>query len=88
MSLVLLLFPFSLFVSRGLTELQVDFKNQYLASGEPHPVTKLSLDKVLKLVKDAFASATERHIEVGDGLEIYIVDSNGVRVERSELKKD
>ena len=66
----------------------MDFKNQYLASGEPHPVTKLSLDKVLKLVKDAFASATERHIEVGDGLEIYIVDSNGVRVERSELKKD
>jgi len=43
---------------------------------------------VVKLVNDAFASATERHIEVGDGFEIYIVDRNGVRVERSELKKD
>jgi 20S proteasome subunit beta 6 len=51
-------------------------------------VTKLPLNQVIKLVKDAFASATERHIEVGDGLEIYIVDSDGVRVERSELKKD
>lgn len=70
------------------TDGKVDFKNQYLPNGEPHPVTKLPLDRVLKLVKDAFASATERHIEVGDGLEIYIVDSNGVRVERSELKKD
>lgn len=49
---------------------------------------KLSLEKVVKLVKDTFAAATERHIEVGDGLEIYIVDRNGVRVERSELKKD
>jgi len=67
---------------------QVNFKNQYLPNGEPHPITKLPLDKVIKLVKDAFASATERHIEVGDGLEIYIVDRNGVRVERSELKKD
>jgi len=39
-------------------------------------------------VKDAFSSATERHIEVGDGLEIYIVDRDGVRVEKVELKKD
>ena len=59
-----------------------------MPNGEPHPITKLPLEKVVKLVKDAFASATERHIEVGDGLEIYIVDRNGVRVERSELKKD
>lgn len=51
-------------------------------------MTKLPLEQVIKLVKDAFASATERHIEVGDGLEIYIVDSTGVRIERSELKKD
>jgi len=59
-----------------------------LPNGEPHPVTKLPLEKVLKLVTDAFVSATERHIEVGDGLEIYIVDRNGVRREQSELKKD
>jgi 20S proteasome subunit beta 6 len=28
---------------------------------------------VLSLVIDSFTGATERHIEVGDGLEIYIV---------------
>ena len=59
-----------------------------MATGEAHPITKLPLDTVLKIVKDAFASATERHIEVGDGLEVYVIDVNGVRVERSELKKD
>jgi len=66
----------------------VTFHNQYLANGKPHPLTQLPLERVVKLVKDAFTSATERHIEVGDGLEIYIVDRNGVRVERAELKKD
>jgi 20S proteasome subunit beta 6 len=59
-----------------------------LANGEPHPVTSLPLDRVIKIVKDAFASATERHIEVGDGLEIHIVDKNGTRVEKSPLKRD
>ena len=59
-----------------------------MASGEHRPIVKLPLEKVVKLVKDTFAAATERHIEVGDGLEIYIIDRNGVRVERSELKKD
>jgi 20S proteasome subunit beta 6 len=66
----------------------VNFKNQYKSNGEPHPITALPLERVIKLVKDAFASATERHIEVGDGLEIYIVDKFGIRIERSELKKD
>ena len=78
----------NLFLVRDNTNGQVNFKNQFLPTGEAHPVTKLPLEQVIKLVKDAFASATERHIEVGDGLEIYIVDSSGVRVERSELKKD
>jgi len=33
----------------------------------------LPLSDVLSIVIDSFTSATERHIEVGDGLEIYIV---------------
>lgn len=37
----------------------------------------LSREKVEKLVKDAFTSATERHIEVGDGLQIVTVSKNG-----------
>jgi 20S proteasome subunit beta 6 len=32
---------------------------------------------VLALVVDSFTSATERHIEVGDGLEIFIVLAKG-----------
>jgi 20S proteasome subunit beta 6 len=59
-----------------------------LPDGTPRLATKLPLQTVLKLVKDAFASATERHIEVGDGLEIHIVDRDGITVEKLELKKD
>jgi 20S proteasome subunit beta 6 len=31
----------------------------------------------LALVVDSFTSATERHIEVGDGLEVYVVMNKG-----------
>lgn len=43
---------------------------------------------VSKLVKDAFTSATERHIEVGDGLQIITVTKDGVSEEVIDLKKD
>lgn len=39
-------------------------------------------------MKDAFTSATERHIEVGDGLQIITVTKDGVFEEIVELKKD
>ncbi|KAF8740689.1 hypothetical protein AX14_007589 [Amanita brunnescens Koide BX004] len=51
---------------------QVYFKNQTAAHGESFP-SHLALTSVLKLIVDAFTSATERHIEVGDGLEMYVV---------------
>ena len=51
-------------------------------------MTKLPVERVINLAKDSFAAATERHIGVGDGLEIYVVDKTGVRSERWELKKD
>ncbi|KAJ3296797.1 hypothetical protein HK104_001213 [Borealophlyctis nickersoniae] len=62
---------------------QIGFKNQ-------HNVDKglLPEDKVVKIVKDAFTSATERDIYTGDYLEIFIVRKEGVRKERHELKKD
>jgi len=50
---------------------QIYFKNQVAAAGSPHP-QHLPLLDVLSLVTDSFTSATERHIEVGDGLEIYV----------------
>jgi len=51
---------------------QIYFKNQ---QGE-HP-THLPLPHVLALVTDSFTGATERHIEVGDGLEMYVVLAPG-----------
>ncbi|KAK9447964.1 nucleophile aminohydrolase [Limtongia smithiae] len=68
---------------------QVNFKNQYdAATGEPRVVSYLTLEETLKLVKDAFSSATERHIHVGDCLEIKIVTKDGVRAEYFPLKRD
>lgn len=51
---------------------QIYFKNQLPPPGGAHP-QHLPLKDVLSLVIDSFTGATERHIEVGDGLEIYIV---------------
>jgi 20S proteasome subunit beta 6 len=51
-------------------------------------VEHLPVDKVEKLVKDAFTSATERHIEVGDGLQLVIVSKDEYREEIFDLKKD
>ncbi|KAI5846405.1 nucleophile aminohydrolase [Morchella snyderi] len=70
---------------------QVEFKNQYLPASngtQERPVEDLPMETVIKLVKDAFTSATERHIEVGDGLQIITVTKDGVFEEMTELKKD
>lgn len=55
-----------------VTGFQVYFRNQQPEPGSEHP-KHLPMEHVLQLVIDAYTSATERHIEVGDGLEIYIV---------------
>ncbi|KAJ7717726.1 nucleophile aminohydrolase [Mycena maculata] len=55
---------------------QIYFKNQTPAPGTSHPA-HLPLNHVLSLVIDSFTSATERHIEVGDGLEMYVVLAKG-----------
>ena len=73
---------------------QVNFKNQYEpGSGEGHDlkprvVTDLPRDTVVKIVKDAFTSATERHIEVGDGLQMLLITSEGVEELFTPLKRD
>ncbi|KAG7192366.1 Proteasome subunit beta type-6 [Scheffersomyces spartinae] len=70
---------------------QVNFKNQFIPGTdgkEKRPFEYLSLQEVIELVKDAFNSAAERHIHVGDGLEILIVTKDGVRTEYSPLKRD
>lgn len=56
---------------------QIYFKNMTFPEGVPKPTPgQLPLEKVLSLVMDTFTSATERHIEVGDGLEMYVTLSN------------
>ncbi|KAF1815502.1 proteasome subunit beta type-1 precursor [Eremomyces bilateralis CBS 781.70] len=73
---------------------QVNFKNQYVpGSGEGHDlkareVVPLSRNYVMELVEDAFTSAVERHIEVGDGLQVLVVTENGIEERISPLKQD
>lgn len=73
---------------------QVNLKNQYdpsSASGlekKAKVPTPLSRNEVEELVRDAFTSAVERHIEVGDGLQMMIVTNEGIQEVYNELKKD
>lgn len=68
---------------------QVSKQNQNdAATQNPLAPTYLKLDEAIKLVRDAFTSATERHIQMGDGLQIMIVTKDGIREEFYELKRD
>jgi 20S proteasome subunit beta 6 len=73
---------------------QVNFKNQYIpGSGEGHALQErlkiaLPRSEVEDLVKDAFDSAVERHIEVGDGLQILIITKSGIEEKYLPLKRD
>jgi len=73
---------------------QVNFKNQYIpGSGEGHALQQrvpepLPRKDVEELVKDAFTSAVERHIEVGDGLQMMIITKDGIEELYEDLKKD
>lgn len=73
---------------------QVNFKNQYVpGSGEGHALQErerrpLSRSQVETLVKDAFDGAVERHIEVGDGLQMLIITSQGIEETYLPLKRD
>ncbi|CAO2184397.1 unnamed protein product [Urochloa humidicola] len=51
-------------------------------------VTPLSQSEAVDLVKDVFASATERDIYTGDRLEIVVINSSGTHREFIELRKD
>ena len=73
---------------------QVNFKNQYEpGSGEGHALKErerrpLERAEVETLVKDAFDGAVERHIEVGDGLQMMVVTASGIEEIYLPLKKD
>ncbi|KAF2842816.1 N-terminal nucleophile aminohydrolase [Patellaria atrata CBS 101060] len=73
---------------------QVNYKNQYvLGSGEGHALQArerelLPRKDVEELVQDAFSSAVERHIEVGDGLQMFIITKDGIEEIYKPLKLD
>lgn len=73
---------------------QVNFKNQYVpGSGEGHDLKAveakpLPRDDVMELVRDAFTSAVERHIEVGDGLQMMVITKEGIEEKFFPLKLD
>ena len=51
-------------------------------------VQVLARAQVEQLVRDAFSSAVERHIEVGDGLQMLVVTREGIEEIYVPLKKD
>lgn len=73
---------------------QVNFKNQHVpGSGVGHdllerPRLPLPRSDVEELVKDSFDGAVERHIEVGDYLQMLIVTKDGIEETILPLKKD
>ncbi|OCT46051.1 Proteasome subunit beta type-6 [Cladophialophora carrionii] len=73
---------------------QVNYKNQYIpASGKGHDLQQRQIEQlpkevVIGLVKDAFTSATERHIEVGDGLQMLVITKDGIEESFTPLKRD
>ena len=73
---------------------QVNFKNQYEpGSGVGHELKEreripLERGEVEDLVKDAFDSAVERHIEVGDGLQMMVITKDGIEEIYKPLKQD
>ncbi|KAF7597411.1 Proteasome subunit beta type-6 [Aspergillus hancockii] len=73
---------------------QVNFRNQHIpGSGKGHALEPkrpelLPRGTVEQLVRDAFTSAVERHIEVGDGLQMMIITRNGIEEIYTPLKKD
>ncbi|KZF24648.1 N-terminal nucleophile aminohydrolase [Xylona heveae TC161] len=73
---------------------QVNFKNQFvpgsgvghfLEAREPLPLPRKDVEE---LVRDAFSSAVERHIEVGDGLQMMVITKDGVEEIYHPLKRD
>ncbi|KAF2725528.1 proteasome core particle subunit beta 6 [Polychaeton citri CBS 116435] len=73
---------------------QVNLKNQYDPNSgeglakkpkEPQPLDRKTTEE---LVRDAFAGAVERHIEVGDGLQMWVITKDGIQENYEPLKKD
>ena len=61
---------------------QVEFKSQ------PQHKRELSLEEAISLFKDAFVCAGERDIYTGDYVEYAVITTDGVKIDRFNLKLD
>lgn len=76
-------------------DIQVAFNNQYVPSTvagavdlEVRPNELFSGEAIVELVKKTFDNATERHIEVGDGLQLMLLTKEGIQEIFMPLRKD
>lgn len=73
---------------------QVKRQNLYVpGSGQGHELQTqeakpLPRKDVEELVSDVFSGAVERHIEVGDGLQLMVITKDGIEEKYRPLKKD
>ena len=74
---------------------QLAFNNEYVPSRgaravdlESRPKELFSKEAVVELVRNAFDNATERHFDVGDGLQIFLLTKEGIQEIFMPLKKD
>lgn len=55
---------------------------------KPQEALPLPRKDIEELVQDAFTSAVERHIEVGDSLQTMTITKDGIEEKFRPLKKD
>ena len=73
---------------------QVKKQNVYIpGSGTGHDLKEqvaepLAKNDALQLIEDVFSGAVERHIEVGDGLQMMVIAKDGIQEIYRPLKKD
>ena len=62
--------------------------NQFIGHNHLVKALPISLQEVEETGKDIINSIAERDIYTGDGVEIVIIDKNGVRVKREAVRRD
>jgi 20S proteasome subunit beta 6 len=62
--------------------------NQFIGHNHLVKALPISLQEVEETGKDIINSIAERDIYTGDGVEIVIIDKNGVRFKREPVRRD
>lgn len=66
-----------------LLDNQIGLGNQENADTSPIP-----LERALEVCKDAFISAKERDVQIGDGVNIKIITKDGIKLDYLKLRVD